>query len=40
MRTAIVATMLVCIAPSAWAADDENPWKNAKVGDWVDYKMT
>ena len=40
MRPLIAATLVVCWVSMAWAADDENPWKTAKVGDWVDYKTT
>lgn len=40
MRVLIAATLMVCFVSTAWAADDENPWKTAKVGDWVDYKTT
>jgi hypothetical protein len=34
------AATAVCLAPlAARAADDENPYKNAKVGDFATYKM-
>jgi hypothetical protein len=39
MRPLVLTVLLVCLVPSVRAADDENPWKNAKVGDWVEYKM-
>ena len=36
----IVAALAVCAAPFiARAADEENPFKNAKVGDYATYKM-
>jgi hypothetical protein len=38
MRSLILSTLLICSVSSVRAADDENPWKNAKVGDWVEYK--
>lgn len=35
------AALVACIAPIAGrAADDENPYKNVKVGDYAVYKMT
>jgi hypothetical protein len=35
------ACLSVCLlVPAARAADPENPYKNAKVGDWVSYKMS
>jgi len=35
------AVVAICCAPLAVrAADDENPYKNAKVGDFATYKMT
>jgi hypothetical protein len=36
----ILFALLISVVPTARAADDENPWKNSKVGDWVEYKMT
>jgi seryl-tRNA synthetase len=36
----LLGLLLVSFVPAVRAADDENPWKNAKVGDWVEYKMT
>jgi hypothetical protein len=33
-------TLLVCFLPTAQGADDENPYRKSKVGDWVEYKMT
>jgi len=35
----IVTILLVCIVPAVRGADEENPFKNAKVGDWVEYKI-
>jgi hypothetical protein len=40
MRSLVIATMVVCFVPAVRAADDENPFKKAKVGDWAEYKMT
>jgi hypothetical protein len=41
MRTRlIVAALAFCVAPpAARAADEDNPFKNAKVGDFATYKM-
>lgn len=37
----IAAAFVVVLAPvAARSADDENPYKNAKVGDYSNYKMT
>lgn len=38
MRPLILSALVVCFVPAIQAADDENPWKTAKVGDWVEYK--
>ena len=35
----LAAAFAVCLAPLAAAAQDENPYKNAKVGDFATYKM-
>jgi hypothetical protein len=40
MRSALTAAMLLCFAPAIQGADDANPYRNAKVGDWVEYKLT
>ena len=40
MRSILSAALLVSLASIACAADDENPFKKAKVGDWAEYKMT
>jgi len=40
MRSALTAAVLVCFVPTIQGADDDNPYRNAKVGDWVKYKMT
>jgi hypothetical protein len=40
MRPVFLMAMFVCIVPTVRAADDGNPWKNSKVGDWVEYKMS
>jgi hypothetical protein len=34
------AALALAVAPVAFAADDENPYKKAKVGDFATYKMT
>ena len=37
----LAAVLAVALAPvAARAADDDNPYKNAKVGDYATYKMT
>lgn len=39
----LTAAVMVCLVPLVSRAADtptENPFKNAKVGDWVSYKMT
>lgn len=38
MLTGIV--LLVCLVPAARGADEENPLKKSKVGDWAEYRMT
>ena len=40
MRSILAAAVLVCLAPTALLAGDENPFNKSKVGDWVEYKMT
>src|SRR5688572_19159492 len=41
MRTRLFACALaLAFAPWAAAADEENPYKKAKVGDYANYKMT
>ena len=40
MKYLLSATLVVCLVPVTRAADDDNPFKNAKVGDWVEYTMT
>ncbi len=39
-RLFIVALAVALVPFSARAAEEENPFKKAKVGDWVSYKMT
>lgn len=40
MTVRLLAALAVCLAPlTARAADDENPYKNTKVGDYATYKM-
>jgi hypothetical protein len=36
----LAAALTLAAAPVAFAADDENPYKKAKVGDFSTYKMT
>lgn len=38
MRSVATAMLLACFVPIASAADEENPFKKTKVGDWVEYK--
>jgi len=40
MRFILAATLLIGLAPSALLAGDDNPFAKAKVGDWVEYRMT
>lgn len=41
MPTRLLCALAICLAPlSARAADEENPYKGAKVGDFSAYKMT
>lgn len=40
MRSIIAGVLLICFIPAVQAADEENPLKKAKVGDWIEYKMT
>src|SRR5208282_279183 len=40
MRLVLPLAMLFCLASSVHAAEAENPYKKAAVGDWVEYKMT
>ena len=40
MRSIFAAALLVSLVPVVHAADVDNPYTNAKVGDWVEYKMT
>ncbi len=40
MRFLFAGALLFCSALAVRAVDEENPFKNAKVGDWVEYKMT
>jgi hypothetical protein len=39
-RAFVTVLALAAVAPMARAADDENPYKNAKVGDYATYTMT
>ena len=41
MRARLLAALSVlAVVPFAFAADEENPYKKAKVGDYATYKMT
>jgi hypothetical protein len=40
MRLMIATALLLCFCPVIHGSDDRNPFTNAKVGDWVEYKMT
>ena len=40
MRSFLAATVLICLVPAALLAGEDNPFKKAKIGDWVEYKMT
>jgi hypothetical protein len=40
MRLLLTAVLLLAFVAPARADDVENPWKNSKVGDWVEHKTT
>jgi hypothetical protein len=40
MNSLCAAAVLVCFVPTVPAADVENPFQKAHVGDWVEYRMT
>ena len=40
MRSVYAVVLLTCFAPMPALAGDDNPFTKAKVGDWVEYKMT
>jgi hypothetical protein len=40
MSSILTAALLVCFVPAVQGADDENPYRKSKVGDWVEYRMT
>src|SRR5262249_59226876 len=40
MRLVFALILLVCVCPASLRADDDNPFKDAKVGDWVEYKYS
>jgi hypothetical protein len=40
MRSIVAAALTLCILPAVRSADDEHPFKNSKVGDWVEYKFS
>lgn len=39
MRAIFAMAVLACSVFLAQAADDDNPYKRSKVGDWIEYKM-
>jgi hypothetical protein len=39
MRSLFAAALLACSVHPVQAADEENVFKNVKIGDWVEYKM-
>src|SRR5262249_10502680 len=40
MRLVFAVILLVVVGPASLQADDDNPYKDAKVGDWVEYKYS
>src|SRR5262245_28029228 len=43
MRNLLAVAVVIALLPLAWAQEKEredNPYRKAKVGDWVEYKMT
>ena len=40
MRVILSTALLACLASAAYAADDENPFHKAKLGDWAEYTMS
>jgi hypothetical protein len=40
MRSILVGTLLLLLVPISRGAEEENPLRKAKVGDWVEYRMT
>jgi hypothetical protein len=40
VRLTVAALAILCAPPVARSADEENPFKNAKVGDYATYKMS
>src|SRR5262245_18266742 len=40
MRFVFAVILLACVGPASLRADDDNPFKDAKVGDWVEYKYS
>jgi hypothetical protein len=39
MRSLLAAVVFIGVVPTALLGGEDNPFKNAKLGDWVDYKM-
>jgi hypothetical protein len=40
MRSFMVVALLACSLHAAQVSEKENPFKKAKVGDWIEYRMT
>jgi hypothetical protein len=40
MRSLFAAALLSCFVPASLLAGDDNLYRRAKVGDWVEYKWT
>ena len=40
MRSILVVFVVIGLFPTTLLAGDDNPFKKAKVGDWVEYKMS
>jgi hypothetical protein len=40
MRCKLPVALVICLVPSALLAGDDNPYKKAKIGDWIEYKLT
>jgi hypothetical protein len=40
MRLIVALMSLICLVPAASLAGDDNPYKKAKIGDWIEYRLT
>ena len=40
MRFILIAAQMALMVSVVYGADEENPFRKAKVGDWAEYKMT